>query len=233
MSGFAALLVKETRALFVSPIAYAVIAVFLVLSGYTFAVTLFVTKQATLVHIFFQAAVELVLLVPLITMRQFAEERRAGTLELLLTAPVREIEIVLAKFCACMATVLVLLGLTASYAVVLALFGDPDWGPVYTGYLGVLLLAAALVAIGLAVSALTANQIVAAVVSLGLFGVLWAVDGLASLLPAPVDNWLLGLSLLARFTPFAVGAFYTSDFGFFLTVILLGLFLTVRALARR
>ena len=83
------------------------------------------------------------------------------------------------------------------------------------------------------ISALTANQIVAAVVSLGLFGILWAIDTLASLLPQPFENWLLGLSLLAHLTPFAVGAMYLSDVGFFLTVILLGLFLTVRALARR
>jgi len=226
------LAVKELNALFTSPIAYAVIAVFMVLSGYTFTVTLFVSKQATLVHIFFQAAVQLILLVPLITMRQFAEERRSGTLELLLTAPLREIEIVLAKFVACMVVVLAMTSLTLIYALVLAVYGQPDWGPIYSGYLGLIMFGAALVAIGLMISALTANQIVAAVVSLGLFGILWAIDTLASLLPHPFENWLLGLSLLAHFTPFAVGAMYLSDFGFFLTVVLLGLFLTVRALAR-
>jgi ABC-2 type transport system permease protein len=226
------LAVKELNALFTSPIAYAVIAVFMVLSGYTFTVTLFVSKQATLVHIFFQAAVQLILLVPLITMRQFAEERRSGTLELLLTAPLREIEIVVAKFIACMVVVLAMTSLTLVYALVLAVYGQPDWGPIYSGYLGLILFAAALIAIGLMISALTANQIVAAVVSLGLFGMLWAIDTLASLLPHPFENWLLGLSLLAHFTPFAVGAMYLSDFGFFLTVVLLGLFLTVRSLAR-
>ena len=223
---------KELNALFTSPIAYAVIAVFVVLSGYTFTVTLFVSKQATLVHIFFQAAVQLILLVPLITMRQFAEERRSGTLELLLTAPLKEIEIVLAKFIACMVVVLAMTSLTLVYAVVLAVYGLPDWGPIYSGYLGLIMFGAALIAIGLMISALTTNQIVAAVVSLGLFGMLWAIDTLASLLPHPFENWLLGLSLLAHFTPFAVGAMYLSDFGFFLTVVLLGLFLTVRALAR-
>jgi gliding motility-associated transport system permease protein len=223
---------KEVHALFTSPIAYAVIAVFIVLSGYTFTVTLFLSKQATLVHIFFQAAVQLILLVPLITMRQFAEERRSGTLELLLTAPLREIEIVAAKFLASMVVVAAMVSLTLVYAVLLAIYGQPDWGPIYSGYLGVLLLGAALVSIGLMISALTANQIVAAVVSLGLFGILWAIDTLAALLPQPFENWLLGLSLLAHFTPFAVGAMYVSDFGFFLTVVLLGLFLTVRALAR-
>ena len=227
------LTVKELRALFVSPIAYAVIAVFIVLSGYTFTVSLFIGKQATLVHIFFQAAVQLILLVPLITMRQFAEERRTGTLEVLLTAPVREIDIVVAKFLACMAVLGAMTGLTLVYAVVLTVYGTPDWGPIYSGYLGLLLLAAALASTGLMISALTSNQIVAAVVSLGLFGVLWSVDTLAALLPHPFENWLLGLSLLAHFTPFAVGAMYVSDAGFFLTVTLLGLFLTVRALARR
>lgn len=229
----ATLVGKEVRTLFTSPIAYAVIAVFMVLSGYTFTVSLIVAKQATLVHIFFQAAVQLILLVPLITMRPFAEERRSGTLQLLLTSPLREIDIVVAKFIACMVVLLAMTSLTLVYAAVLAAFGDPDWGPIYSGYIGLVLLGAALVSIGLMISALTANQIVAAVVSLGLFGILWSIDSLASLLPMPFENWMLGLSLLAHFTPFAVGAMYLSDLGFFLSVILLGLFLTVRALARR
>jgi len=227
------LAIKEIRALFASPIAYAVVAVFLLLNGYSFVITLVLSKQATLVHIFFQSAMQLVLLVPLVTMRLFAEERRGGTLELLLSSPAPEIDIVLAKFVAAMLMLMTMIGLTASYALVLGLFGRPDWGPVYSGYLGLVLLAGALVAIGLAISALTANQIVAAVASLGVFGLLWSIDSLAALLPPPIDNWFLGVSLLARFTPFALGAMYTSDAGFFLSVILLGLFLTVRALVRR
>ena len=201
VTAFLALVAKELRALFVSPIAYAVIAVFLVLNGYGFAVTLFATKQATLVNVFFQAAVQLVLFVPLVTMRQFAEERRGGTLELLLTAPVREGDIVLAKFAASMGMLLAMVALTLVYAGILARFSTPDWGPIYSGYLGLVLLAGALVSIGLAVSALTANQIVAAVVSLGVFGMLWAIDAWAALLPSPIDDWVLGLSLLARFRP--------------------------------
>ena len=148
---------------------------------------------------------QLVLLVPLVTMRQFAEERRGGTLELLLTAPVREGSMVLAKFAASMAVLLAMIAFTFVYAFILGIFGNPDWGPVYSGYFGLVLLAGALVSIGLAVSALTTNQIVAAVVSLGIFGLLWAIDTWAALLPSPIDNWVLGLSLLARFTPFAVG----------------------------
>lgn len=224
---------KELCALFASPIAYAVIAVFLLLLGYTFAITLFVGRQATLVHIFFQAAMLLVLIVPIVTMRQFSEERRSGTLELLLTGPAHEVEIVLAKYFASMTVLGIMIALTCAYALVLGIFGDPDWGPVYSGYLGLLLLASALVAGGLTASALTSNQIVAAVASLGVFGLLWAVDGLASFAPGPLENWILGLSLLGRFTPFATGALYLSDAGFFLVATLLGLLICVRSLARR
>jgi gliding motility-associated transport system permease protein len=227
------LLAKETKALFASPIAYAVIAVFLLLTGYSFTAFLFLSRTSTLVHLFFQAAVLFLLIVPVLTMRQFAEERKTGTLELLLTAPVREIDIVLAKFLACMAVNASMLALTLTYAGVLQVYGKPDWGPIYSGYLGLVLFTATLVALGLTVSALTVNQIVAAVVSLGLFLVLWMIDTLGSLLPYPFDNMVLSVSLLAHFTPFATGAMYLSDVGFFVSLILLGLFLSVRALARR
>jgi ABC-2 type transport system permease protein len=166
-------------------------------------------------------------------MRQFAEERKTGTLELLLTAPVREIDIVLAKFFASMTVSLVMLALSLTYAGVLAAYGAPDWGPIYSGYLGLVLFTAALVSLGLTISAHTANQIVAATVSLGLFLLLWMLDTLGALLPSPFDNLVLSVSLLAHFTPFATGALYLSDVGFFVSLILLGLFLSVRALARR
>ena len=227
------LVAKEITALFSSPIAYVLIAVYLLLLGYTFSAFLFLNKTSSLVHIFFQAAVLFLLMVPVITMRQFAEERKTGTLELLLTAPVREIDIVLAKFLASMAVNLVMMALSLTYAGVLAAYGTPDWGPIYSGYIGLTLFTAALVSLGLTISALTANQIVAATVSLGLFLLLWMLDTLGSLLPSPFDNLVLSVSLLAHFTPFATGALYLSDVGFFVSVILLGLFLSVRALARR
>jgi ABC-2 type transport system permease protein len=230
---FGTLLRKETLALFSSPIAYAVIAVYLLLVGYSFTASLFMTRMATLVHIFFQASVLLLLMVPILTMRQFAEERKSGTLELLLTAPVRESSIVLAKFGASLAVVLTMIALTFSYAVVLAVYSQPDWGPIYSGYLGLVAMGAALTALGVMISALTANQIVAAAVSLGLFSLLWMLDSAAALLPDPFESILINLSLLAHFTPFATGAMYTSDLGFFLSVTLLGLFLAIRALARR
>src|SRR6516164_10635691 len=139
MSSLRVLLRKELHATFTSSIAYAVATVFLLVLGYTFSLTLFATKVANLNYIFHQIYVLSILLVPVLTMRAFAEERRTDTLELLLTAPVREISIVLAKFFATMLLVLGMFAATAAYAIVLGLVGDPDWGPIYSGYLAVAL----------------------------------------------------------------------------------------------
>ena len=108
MKNFGTLLGKEEQAVFSSPIAYALIAVFLLLMGYTFTTILFLNKVATLAHIFFQMSTVSLLLVPVITMRLVAEERKTGTLEVLLTAPVREIEVVLAKFTASMTLIAIM-----------------------------------------------------------------------------------------------------------------------------
>ena len=233
MSSLLALVDKEVRTLFQAPIAWIVIGVFLGLMGYSFTLTLFNNRYATLVHIFFQVAGLLLLIVPIITMRLLAEERRAGTLELLLTAPVKEIHVVLAKYLAGMAVVLLMIGLTAAYAVVLGLYGTPEWGPIYSGYLGLALLASTLVSLGLAVSALTSNQVIAAIVTIGVSFLLWTVDTLAGMLPDALERVVISLSLLARFTPFATGAMYASDAGFFISTTLLALFIAMRALARR
>ncbi|HEV8260215.1 MAG TPA: ABC transporter permease subunit [Burkholderiales bacterium] len=233
MRNFLPLLGKELRALFYSPIAYIIIAVFLLLMGYSFTLTLFLNKFATLIHIFFQSAGLLLLLIPIITMRLFAEERKAGTLELLLTAPVRESQVVLAKYLASMAVVLAMIALTGAYGIVLGMFGSPDWGPIYSGYVGLVLLASTLVALGLTISALTSNQVAAAIVTIGISFLMWTIDTLAAMMPEGLERVLISLSLLAHFTPFAAGAMYTSDLGFFVSTTLLALFLAMRALARR
>jgi ABC-2 type transport system permease protein len=166
-------------------------------------------------------------------MRLFAEERKAGTLELLLTAPVRESQVVLAKYLASMAVVLAMIALTGAYGIVLGMFGSPDWGPIYGGYVGLVLLASTLVALGLTISALTSNQVVAAIVTIGISFLLWTIDTLAAMMPEGLERVLISFSLLAHFTPFAAGAMYTSDLGFFVSTTLLALFLAMRALARR
>ncbi len=233
MSNFAVLLLKEERALFSSPIAYVVMTVFLLIMGYSFTLSLFLSHQPSLVHVFFQMFVLFMLTAPLITMRLVAEERKLRTLEVLLTAPVSEIEIVLAKFIASMSLIVLMLLLSGAYAVVLVFFGNPDLGPIYSGYLGLLLFGATVVGTGLLASALTSNQIVAALISLSVFLLLWIVDNFGWLLPSPFDALVVNLSLSVHFKPFAVGSVYLSDVGFFISVALLTLLLSVRALARR
>ena len=233
MRNFGVLLLKEERALFSSPIAYVLMTVFLLIMGYSFTLTLFLSHQPSLVHMFFQMFVLFMLTAPIITMRLIAEERKLRTLEVLLTAPVSEFEIVLAKFVASMSLIALMLLLSGSYAAVLGLFGDPDLGPVYSGYLGLLLFGSALIGVGLLASALTSNQVIAALISLSVFLLLWIIDNFGWLLPSPFDALVVNLSLSVHFRPFAVGSVYLSDVGFFLSITLLTLLLSVRALARR
>jgi ABC-2 type transport system permease protein len=126
-----------------------------------------------------------------------------------------------------------MIALTGAYALVLGIYATPEWGPIYSGYLGLALLASTLVSLGLAVSAFTANQVIAAIVTIGISFFLWMIDTLATMLPTALERIFISLSLLARFTPFATGAMYTSDAGFFISTTLLALFIAIRALARR
>ena len=224
---------KELHATLTSAIGYTVGVVFLLVLGYTFSLTLFATRVANLNYIFHQMYVLSILLVPVLTMRAFAEERRTDTLELLLTAPVREVWIVLAKFLASLAMVLALYAAAAAYAIVLGIYGEPDWGPIYGGYLAVSLLACLLVAVGLFWSSLTENQVVAAAASLGTFLMLWFADSVSPLLPAPLDLFAINLSLIGHFTPLATGSVFLSDVAYYLTAALLALFLTTRRLMER
>jgi ABC-2 type transport system permease protein len=233
MRSFAVLLLKEETALFSSGLAYVVMTVFLLIMGYSFTLTLFLSHQPSMVHVFFQMFVLFMLTTPLITMRLLAEERKLRTLEVLLTSPVSEVAIVLAKFVASMSLIVVMLLLSGGYALALAIFGDPDFGPIYSGYLGLLLFGSALVGAGLLASALTANQVIAALISLSVFLLLWMIDNFGWLLPSPADTLVVNLSLAVHFRPFATGSVYLSDVGFFVSITLLTLLLTVRALARR
>jgi ABC-2 type transport system permease protein len=233
MRGFAVLLQKEGMALFSSPIAYVVVAVFLLIMGYSFTLTLFISHTPSLVPLFFQMFVLFLLSVPIITMRLVAEERKLRTIEILLTAPVTEVQIVLAKFTASLALLVLMLALSAAYPIVLGFYGDPDWGPIYSGYLGLVLLGAALVGTGLLASTLVSNQIIAALLSLSVFLLLWIIDDFGYLLPDPLDSLVVNLSLSGHFKPFATGSLYLSDAAFYVSATLLTLFLSVRALAQR
>src|SRR5256885_9273985 len=225
MKTLAVLFRKELHATFTSPIAYTVAAVFLVVLGYTFSLTLFATKVANLNYIFHQMYVLSILLVPSLTMRSFAEGRRNDTLELLLTAPVRETSIVAAKFLAAYLLILAIYALSGICALVLGLYGEPDWGPITSGYIALALLAALLVAIGIWVSGLTENQVVAASATVGVFLMLWFVDSAAVMLPAPLDAVAINASLIGHFKPLVTGSVFTSDAGYFITGAMLALFL--------
>jgi len=233
MRTFFALLLKEEKALFTSPVAYVVLSVFLVIMGYTFTLTLFVSHAPTLVHLFFQIYVLFLLTVPIITMRLVAEERRLRTIEILLTAPVTETAVIFSKYLASLSLVVLMLLLSGAYAITLGILGEPDWGPIYSGYLGLFLLGAALVAVGLMTSSMVSNQMIAALLSLSLFLLLWIIDHFGWMLPDPFNALVVNMSLLVHFTPFATGSLYLSDAGFFISVALLGLFLSVRLLAKR
>lgn len=233
LNAFGALLRKEFGAALMSPIAYTVGAVFLLVLGYTFALTLFATKVANLNYIFHQMYVLSILITPVLTMRAFAEERRNDTLELLLTAPVGEVWIVLAKFLATYAVMLAIYALAGVYALILGWVGDPDWGPILIGYVAMALLAALLVAVGVLASSLTENQVIAAALSLGLFLMLWFADSLAPMLPSSLEPLALNLSLIGHFKPMATGSVFVSDAMYFITAALAALWLAARRLADR
>lgn len=233
MHPFFVLARKELSAALLSPIAYTLAAVFLLVLGYTFSLTLFATKVANLNYIFHQMYVLSILLTPVLTMRAIAEERRNDTLELLLTAPVGEVWIVLAKFVATWAVMLVIYALSALFALVLAWFGEPDWGPILIGYSAMALLGAALVAIGLLASSLTENQVIAAALSLGTFLMLWFADSVAPMLPAALEPIALNLSLIGHFKPLVTGSVFLSDAMYFITLALGALWLASRRLADR
>ena len=218
------LFAKELNATLTSPIGYTVAAVFLLVLGYTFSLTLFVTKVANLQYIFHQMYVLSILLVPVLTMRTFAEERRSETLELLLTAPVRELSVVLAKYAATLTLVLGIFALTLIYAVILGRYGEPDWGPIYAGYLALALHASLLVAVGLLMSSITESQVVAAALSIGAFLMLWFADSVSYLLPPPFDSFAINLSLIGHFKPMVSGSVFLSDIGYFVTASMLAPF---------
>src|ERR1700676_5108242 len=226
------LFAKELNATLTSPIGYTVAAVFLLVLGYTFSLTLFVTKVANLQYIFHQMYVLSILLVPVLTMRTFAEERRSETLELLLTAPVRELSVVLAKYAATLTLVIGIFALTLVYAVILDRYGEPDWGPIYAGYLALALHASLLVSVGLLMSSITESHVVAAL-SIGAFLMLWFADSVSYLLPPPFDSFAINLSLIGHFKPMVSGSVFLSDIGYFVTATMFALFLTTWGLAQR
>ncbi len=213
---------------FASPIAYLVTAAFLAVSGYLFSLLVLYLRQATLRPLFFNLNVILLFIAPILTMRLLAEERRSGTLELLLTAPVRDGELVLGKFLAAWSFLTFMLLMTLSYPLLLLWLGEPDPWPLVTGYLGVWLLGGACLAFGLLTSALTQNQIVAAVLGIGGLILFWLIDAVQGVWTGPVGRAVAYLSLSAHFPDFVRGVIDLRHVLYYLSFLAASLFLTVR-----
>lgn len=230
---------REFRSYVTSPMAYVVTGIFLFLSGGLFTLYLRITGYTdTSIRGYTDpgnmpgllAIVMLMLFAGVLTMRLIAEEKKLGTWELLLTAPVRDTEVVLGKFLGSLAVLVGMLALTWYYPLLLIWFGDPDIGPIVTGYLGLFLLGAASLSIGIFASSVTSNQIVAAVIAGMILASLWFVGTAAAFLPEKLGEVISYISLSGHFPGFAVGLIDTRAIVYYLSVTALFLFLTIRSI---
>jgi len=226
---------RELASYFNSPIAYIYLTVFISLSSWLFLKAFFLIGEASMRNFFGLLPWVFFFFVPAVTMRSWAEEKKSGTLELLLTLPLGDVEVVVGKFLAGLAFLGLSLALSVVLPIVVAALGDPDPGQIFGGYLGAVLLGSAYLAIGLFVSSLTENQIVAFIVSvvavfaLFVLGEDFVLFGLPDRL-VPVFSYL---SLGGHFDSVARGVLDTRDIIYYLSVIGLFLYLNVKSIEAR
>lgn len=207
---------KEIRTYFASPMAYVVAAAFLAITGFFFVASVSdAFSEATIRGFLAGAIFFMIFLSPAITMRLLAEEQKIGTLELLLTSPVREYEIVTGKFIAALVTVLVMIAMSLYFVLLLFVYGIPDIGPILTGYFGLVLYASATIAIGLFASALSPNQIVGLVVGAGILTGLTIIDFVSDRVEGAAATILETLQLGASFTVLDLESFAVAESGHF------------------
>jgi len=233
MRGVFAIARRELQTYFASPSAYVVAAGMLALFGYLFSGFLFVSKQATLRPLSGQVMIVLLFVAPLLSMRLLADEFRSGTIELLLTSPIRDWQVVVGKFMASLALFVMMVVPTLYYVVVLKVFGDPDLGAVLTLYLGLLLLGGALLSLGTFASSLSSNPILAGVLGVGIVLFLWLLPALAPFVDEPVKGMIRYAGLSSHFGDFTKGVVDTKDVVFYAGVMASGLFLATRVLEIR
>lgn len=225
---------REAKAYFTTPTAYVVGGMFVVFTGIYFvnaAIRPF--AEASVRSFVDPASFFFILLGPLLTMRLLSEEQKMGTLELLLTAPVRDWEVVMGKYMASLLILVITIALTGYYVVVLYWFADPDTGPVLSAYLGLVLYGAAALAVGLLASSLSSNQIVAAVVGMGVLLPMSFTSVVASRLSGVASQVVNGLSLEAHLGDLTRGVVDVGSIVYFVSVAAVFLFLTVRSLETR
>ncbi|MCI0788364.1 MAG: ABC transporter permease [Chloroflexi bacterium] len=225
---------KEIQIYFSSPTAYIVGLIFLALTGFFFTQDLGDPfPEATLTPFFDGAIIVFILLAPALTMRLLAEEAKLGTIELLLTAPVRDWEIIVGKYVASLVFFLVLVALSFFYAILLFIFASPDPGPIYAGYLGFILYGSAALSVGLLTSTMSNNQIVSAVVAMGILLAMFFADrafGAVGGLPGEIIG---EMGLRGHFDDFSRGVIDTTNIVYFVSVIVFFLFLSIRTLESR
>lgn len=224
---------RQFRSYFNGPAAYIVIAVVLVLLGVFFWNTFFLFGRASLREMFTLLPIFLVLAAPAMTMGLLAEEKRTGTIELLITMPVRDWEVIVGKFFGVLGLYAVLLLLTLPYPISVSMLGKLDWGPVWSGYLGLLLQGGAMLAIGLLASSWTDNQLVALFVGAAVCFGFWVIDRFLPFLPVGAASVFEWLSFDVHFRSMARGVLDSRDLLYFLTVIGIALTMAFRSLESR
>jgi ABC-2 type transport system permease protein len=240
---------KELKGYFASPIAYLLMAFFALIFGFFFySATKFLmlqTMQAQMMGrgmppmdlneyvirpLLMNASVVALFLIPMITMRLFAEEKRSGTIELLLTSPVRDVEIIVGKWLAALIMYAVILAFSGVNIIMLYSYGKPDWKPILVGFLGLLLQGGCLLSIGTFISTTTKNQIIAGGATFAVCLMLWVLEWVSNFGSSTTEKVIAYLSVVQHFEPFAKGVIDTKDIVFYLSMIFFGLFLTARSM---
>ncbi len=222
---------KEFKSYLTSPMAYIVICIFLALSGIFFSVLSSAAYNETSISGFLNyGSFVLLLMAAVITMRLISEEKKLGTLELLLTSPIRDSELVLGKFLGSAGMLVIMLGLTVLYPILLEIYGDPDPGPIISGYLGMFLLGMTCLSVGIFTSTLSSNQIVSAVVAGGILFGLWFVGVAAGYLPEAFGNIINYFSLSYYYPDFLTGFIDTKGIIYYISITALFLFLAIRSI---
>jgi ABC-2 type transport system permease protein len=249
MGNVIAIAQKELKSYFSSPIAYIVIGLWALLYGYFYvAILSFFVRQSLqmnqfgmqgpqamsvnqqLIRPLLQNVTILILfLMPMVTMRTYSEEKRSGTIELLLTSPLTDLQIILGKFLGALALYAIMLAVTALHIGVLFFYGHPEWKPIVTAYLGLLLLGGCFISLGLLISSLTSNQIVAGMVTFAVFLLLWVITWVGSFGGPTFDKLTTYLSIIDHWDDFGKGIIDTTHVIYYLSFITFGLFLTAKS----
>ena len=224
---------KELQSYFDSPVAYVVLSIFLLMTGWFFSNGLFLENTASLRSVFDIVPFIFLFFIPAITMSTFAEERRAGTLELLLTMPVRDWQVILGKLMAVTLFLLVAIGMTLIYTFAVASLGDVDFGATFGGYLGLFLLGMTCGSIGIMASSMTRNQIVAFILGFGIIFVLYLMDKVTAFVPGSMASVIQYLGTDFHYQNLLRGVVDTRDVLYYFSMTAFAGLVTMYSLARR